>query len=216
MKNLFLVFTFLISVGIAAQEKVEEVKLWTIYPGYVVTLDNDTTSGYIELSNKVENQKKALFYDKPDDENYTRKYKANDIKGFKVGPRYYQSFIFSPIDASSGEHFFLRDIDGPISVYEWYYKQQDPTDENAMVDVDSVMGRNEENLDSQLIAIKMGEEPQQLNKLKFISNFKKNMSKYVEDYPELAAKITNGEEGYRYVNIMAIIKEYNEWYLANH
>ncbi len=215
MKRLLLTFTIFVSIGLMAQDEQEEVNLWTIYPGYIITHDNDTIHGYLELSNYVDNQKKVLFYESANDERYAKKYKAKEIKGYKVGPRSYESFRFWPKNESKGVHFFLKVLDGPVSLYELYYKPQDPTDESAMGDVDIVMGLNEKNLDTQLIAIKPGGEPVQLDKLKFFRNFKKNMSRYLADYPELAERIANKEEGYRYENLNEIIREYNEWYLAN-
>ncbi|WP_296296075.1 hypothetical protein [Lentimicrobium sp.] len=42
------------------------------------------------------------------------------------------------------------------------------------------------------------------------------MSKYLEDYPELSAKVAGKQEGYRAWDIEKIIREYNEWYTKNH
>ena len=50
---------------------------------------------------------------------------------------------------------------------------------------------------------------------KFLLKFAKNMSEYVKDYVELAQKIANKTEGYKNINIEAIIREYNDWYLSN-
>ena len=55
-----------------------------------------------------------------------------------------------------------------------------------------------------------------LNSLKMLTSFKKNMSKLVADNPELAKKIKNKQEGYRYANLEGVINEYNTWYLKNH
>jgi hypothetical protein len=222
MKKLILLPAILLSVCLIAQEDLEEVKLWTIYPGYVITHDNDTIHGFIKLNNLVDNQKKALFYNSPDDEKYAEKYKAKDIKAYMVGPRYYESFKFWPETEARGVHFFLKVLDGPISLYEWYYEPQSRTDERVKIDEDNVMNSkidlsfSEADLDTQLIGIKLGGEPEQLDKLKYVTNFKKNMSKYLEDYPELAEKIANKMEGYQFINLEEIIKEYNAWYLAKH
>ena len=51
--------------------------------------------------------------------------------------------------------------------------------------------------------------------LKFLLKFAKNMSEYVKDDVELAQKIANKTEGYKNINIEAIIREYNDWYLSN-
>ncbi|MCB2378659.1 hypothetical protein LGH70_13745 [Hymenobacter sp. BT635] len=41
------------------------------------------------------------------------------------------------------------------------------------------------------------------------SSFSKEMSQYLKDYPELAAKVLKGEKNYHYRNTLAIITEYN-------
>lgn len=220
MKKLLLLFALLIGGDLIAQEYQEEVKLWTIYPGYVITHDDDTIFGYIKLNNYVDNQQKALFYNNPDDEKYSVKYKPKDIKAYKVGPRYYESFKFWPETEDRGFHFFLRLIEGPISFYKWYYEPVEKSKQRVQVNDDGVitefdMSFSENKLSTELIAIKLGGEPEQLDKLKFVTNFKKNMSKYLEDYPELASKIANKEEGYSNADIEDIILEYNAWYLKN-
>lgn len=221
MKKLLLFILMLIGTGLMAQEDQEEVKLWTIYPGYVITHKNDTIRGYIKLNNFVNNQKKAFFYNHPDDEKCAEKYKPKDIKAYKVGPRYYESFKFWPETEARGLHFFLKVIDGPISVYKWYYEPVELSKERVKIDDDGRISNidlsfSEENLSTELIPVKPGGEPEKLKNLKYATNFKKNMSKYLEDYPELAAKIANKEDGYGIGNIEDIIREYNAWYLKNH
>ena len=44
--------------------------------------------------------------------------------------------------------------------------------------------------------------------------FPKKMSGYVSNYPELAKKITDKEKGYGALGLNAIVREYNEWYIA--
>jgi hypothetical protein len=134
MKKLLTVISILISCGLQAQQDQETVKLWTIYPGYVITNENDTIHGYIKLNNLIDNQRKALFYNSPDDENYAEKYKPKDIKAYKVGPRYYESFKFWPETEARGVHFFLKIIDGPLSYYKWYYESTEDSKKRIVVD----------------------------------------------------------------------------------
>jgi len=223
MKKLkFLPFVLVCCLLSAQNNNSEQVKLWTIYPGYVITHDNDTIHGYIKLNNYVDNQRRALFYNDPEDEKYAEKYKPKHISGYKVGPREYESFKFWPEKEANKVHFFLKVIDGPVSLYQWYYEPQSRTDERVKIDDDNVMNSeidlsfSEEDLSTELIAIKNGGKPQQLDNLKFLTNFKKNGSKYFSDYPELADKIANKEEGYHWENLKEIILEYNRWYIANH
>jgi hypothetical protein len=42
--------------------------------------------------------------------------------------------------------------------------------------------------------------------------FKKKMSEYLSDNPDLAIKISNKEPGYSHDELLKIIKEYNSWY----
>jgi hypothetical protein len=220
MKKLLLLLAMMISGGLMAQEDQKEVKLWTIYPGYVITHNDDTIHGYIKLNNFIDNQRNALFYNNPDDQKYAIRYKAKDIKAYKVGPRYYESFKFWPETEARGVHFFLKVIEGPVSFYKWYYEPVEQSKKRIQVDDEGIskidLSFNEANLSTEFIGIKLGSEPEQLDGLKFATNFKKNMSKYLEDYPELASKIANKEEGYRFGNIEDIILEYNTWYLKNH
>lgn len=45
--------------------------------------------------------------------------------------------------------------------------------------------------------------------------FKNQMSKFVEDHTEMAAKITAKEEGYKFLQYQKIVEEYNGWYEQN-
>ncbi|GAP42640.1 hypothetical protein TBC1_11772 [Lentimicrobium saccharophilum] len=213
-----LLFTILICTNLPAQQKGDTVRLWTIYPGYVITLENDTIHGFIKLNNYIDNQRKALFYNNPDDEEYAVRYKPKDIKAYKVGPRYYESFKFWPETAARGVHFFLRLIEGPVTYYKWYYESPEDSKKRIVVDEEKQkitkidLSFSEEKLYTESICIKNGGEPEKLSTL----NFKKTMSKYLEDYPELSAKVAGKQEGYRAWDIEKIIREYNEWYTKNH
>ena len=218
MKKLLTVFSILITFGLQAQQDQEAVKLWTIYPGYVITHENDTIHGYIKLNNLIDNQRKALFYNSPEDKEYAVKYKPKDIKAYKAGPRYYESFKYIPETTTSGVHFFLKIIDGPIKYYIWYFESPEDSKKRIVMDEEEQkitkidLSFSEAKLYTESIGIKNGGEPEKLSTL----NFKKTMSKYLEDYPELSAKVSGKQEGYRAWDIEKIIREYNEWYIKNH
>jgi len=197
------------------------VSLWTIYPGYVITHEDDTICGYLKLSNLVANQHKLFFYNNPDDEEYAEKYKPKEIKGYKVGTRIYKSFKYWPTGETNSYHFFLEVIDGPISLYQWYYEPESRTSERVKIDEDNVLNSeidlsfSENDLTKEQIIIKLDNKPINFSALKFITNFKKNMSKLVEDNEELSRKIANREEGYQLQDDQKIILEYNVWYFEN-
>jgi len=74
----------------------------------------------------------------------------------------------------------------------------------------------EDELKEQLLGCRNGEELQDFGSLPYLMKFKKSMSEYLSDCPEIANKIAGKEEGYVYGNLEKIIVEYNDWYLKNH
>ncbi len=197
-----------------AQEDTTQVKLWTIYPGYVITLDDDTVHGYLLLKNKISNQEKVFFFDSEDAEEPIAKYKPKDIRAYKVANRNYKTLKFSAEYTTAKYHFFLKEIDGPISMYCWYYDDK----ERVKIDEDDIWNStidfsfNENELSIQKIGVKFGGEPVDFGDLKFLLKFKKSMSEYVSDYSGLSQKIANKQEGYKYIDLEKVIKEYNFWY----
>lgn len=201
--------------SVFSQDTTQTIKMWTIYPGYVITHEDDTIVGYIKINNLADNQDKALFYKNADDPKFTKKYRPKDIKAYKVGPRFYESFKFWPAGgAANTYHFFLKVIDGPINYYIWYYEPESRTKERFKVDDDGVkidLSFKESDLYSQEIVKKLDKKPEKIG-----LNFKKFMSKLVEDDKELADKILRKEEGYTFGNYENIINEYNTWYATTH
>ncbi|MBN2173267.1 MAG: hypothetical protein JW731_03995 [Bacteroidales bacterium] len=220
----FIIFYFGLFSGtfLFAQTRYESVQLWTNYPGYIVTWENDTVYGFIKLSNLVNNQKKAMFYKNADDADPVEKYKPKDIKAFKVGPREYESYKYHVTNETKGFHFFLKVIEGPICMFKWYFEPESRQQERVEIDEDDVLNSkidlsfNEADLSSNDFMKKQDGEFVCLSSLKFGTNFKKNMSEYVSDFPELAEKIASKEEGYRSIDREKIILEYNEWFLKSH
>ena len=204
-----------------------QVKLWSLYPGYVVTQNGDTLNGYLLLKNLAANQDKVFFYDHPEDKKYSVKYKPKDLKAYKVGPRYYESRKFKPPATASANdartyHFILKVIDGPFSLYRWYYETLEQSKARLKIDSDQPLtgtvdlSFSEKDLQTHNYCVTPEGEFVDLSSLKMLTNFKKNMSKLVADDAELAGKIRNKEEGYGYYNIDRIIREYNAWYLKHH
>jgi hypothetical protein len=48
-----------------------------------------------------------------------------------------------------------------------------------------------------------------------VMGYKKKMSSFISDYPELAVKVTNGEKGYGFINYLNVVDEYNAWFEKN-
>jgi hypothetical protein len=204
-----------------------KVKLWTVYPGYIVKKNNDTVNGYLLLKNLVANQDKVFFYNTPDgDKKDAIKYKPKEIKAYKAGPRFYESFKFNPgvssysTNDANTYHFVIKTLDGPITLYKWYYETVQRSEERIKTDKDKPLNTkidlsfNEDELKS----ITLGKMPdgKLVNFDKMLIGFKKKMSKLVADYPELSKKIAEKQSGYRWNDIEKIVAEYNEWYNGNH
>ena len=229
MKRFVLAFVLISAVQLVSGQQKERVKLWTLYPGYIVTKDNDTIKGYLMLKNLINNQDKVFFYkNKNTPKEDAVKYKPKDIKAYKAGPRYYESFKFKPsvstysANDAKTYHFVLRVVDGPFSLYRWYYETVEKSKERVKVDTEHPLSSkvdlsfNEDELKYITLGRKAGGEIVDFNSMKMLMGFKKNMSKLVADYPELAGKIAKKKEGYQHQDIEKIVKEYNEWYVKDH
>ncbi|MCB2220519.1 MAG: hypothetical protein KQI35_09000 [Bacteroidetes bacterium] len=216
----FSIMMLLFSSPAQSQTDSSKVKLWTNYPGYIITWEDDTIKGYIRLNNLVDNQEKALYFKNKDDKKWTEKYRPKDIKAYKVGPRFYESIKFHVMGETKGYHFFLRQIRGPITVYEWYREPERRTEERVVLDDEDILNSqidlsfSESDLTATTYFRKLDGDLENLSALKYLTNFKKNMAKLVSDYPELTQKIAREEEGYTFGNQEKIIREYNDWYLS--
>jgi hypothetical protein len=203
-------------------DSIMEVKLWTKYPGFVITKKGDTIKGYLMLKNLISNQDKVFFYKTENtDKKEAVKYKPKDLLAYKVGPRYYESFKFWPSEPTyvtnntRGYHFILRIIDGPISLYRWYYEPVSVSEQRVHISFENPASTHvdlsfyEGNLYNVPLVKKYDKDIIFLK-----SGFRKNMLKLVSDYPELAKKIENKVYGWDDLDI--IVREYNEWFLKNH
>jgi hypothetical protein len=161
----------------------------------------------------------TFYYDAPDNREERIKYKAKELRGYKVGNREYESVKCPGMYSTHPYNFFMRKITGPINYYEWFY---DPDQSKlsatdiSLRDIADAMLFEESELSTQQLCRKLDEDMVDLGQLKYLLNFDKNMSKLVIDYPELAEKIRNKVEGYKWINVKEIIREYNSWYLENH
>jgi hypothetical protein len=201
-----------------AQQDSSAVRLWTLYPGYVITNSGDTVHGYLMLKNLINNQGKVFFFNDSTQEDYTVKYKPGDIKAYKVGPRFYETLKFPVTNTTRTRSFFLRAIDGPITLYKSYFddKERVKIDEDDIWNSKIDLSFSESELKENLLGRKLGAEIVDFGSFSFLLKFKKTMAEYVSDYPDLAKKIANKEKGYEWADLEKVIREYNSWYLKNH
>jgi hypothetical protein len=216
---LLIIFICLLHVTCYAQESQPEPERGSVLPGFIITLQGDTVQGYLLNINLWLNQKMTFFYTDPDDRKGRIKYTPKEIMAYQVGPRYYESMKHSFSYSTRSQNFILRKIDGPIKYYVWYYDPDQAKlaawDKMALDDLEKAILFEENELSQEDFARKGKEETLTAFSFKFLVKFAKNMSEFVKDDVELAKKIAAKTPGYQNINIEAIIREYNDWYLNN-
>lgn len=172
-------------------------KVGKIYPGYYVTNTGDTVEGYFYHGNQVENQRTCKYYKNEMDTKPSGTYKPEDIKAYKVADKVYRSINYSGGLFAKPLRFNLVVNDGAITEFIFY-------SEDGTTDTKSVLHKPHDPENSQPVEFSS-----------FTLKFAKKMSEYVADYTELSKKIAEKADGYGYLKIYEIIKEYNEWYANN-
>jgi hypothetical protein len=195
-----------------SQETEDTVKLWTKYPGYIVTHSSDTVRGYLLLKNKISNQAKVFFFENPDDEKPSKEYKSRDIKAYTVASRHYESVKHSPEYTTMRQCFLLRTIDGPLKLFVSYYddKKRVEINENDIWKSKIDFSFSEDELTERYYGSMNGDELEDFNAFAYLLKFHKTMSAYLKDCPETANKIASKEKGYLYTDLKKIIAEYNQ------
>jgi hypothetical protein len=188
------------------------------YPGYIIKLDGDTVHGFLKADNRCSlgglgnsNQNTAEFYLNENDKKPVDKYKPDEIKGYKIADKVYESINYSG-GLLKKPNFNLVVEDGAIRLYEWY-----STVENYM----SIQRQSGEDwksydarrFDTKLIVAKDPKEPIEYGSLGM--SFAKKMPELISDNAEMAEKVANKEKGYKFLNMFEVIKEYNAWKAAN-
>lgn len=209
---LLIVFCQMLTNVAQSQETQDTIKLWTKYPGYIVTHSNDTVRGYLLLKNKISNQAKVFFFDNPDDEKPSKEYKSRDIKAYTVANRYYESVKHSPKYTTMRYCFLLRTIDGPLQLFVSYFddKKRIEINENDIWKSKIDLSFSEDELKERHFGSMNGSELEDFNSFAYLLKFHKTMSAYLKDCPDIANKIATKEKGYLYADLQKIITEYNQ------
>ena len=140
-------------------------------------------------------QSAIVFATDPKSRKTRVKYKAKDLKGFRVADSEWQSIVFKDLIGPKQTMFMQLDQDGFIKLYLYY-----PNMSNAKDDAQVVIKKGDENA---------------FNQGTFITGFHKKMSELVSEHEALAAKVKNKEKGYKLLQLYDIIDEYNKWYAEN-
>ena len=194
MKFSFFAVMTAILFSISTQLEAQDYVVGQLYEGYVVKEDGSRVQGFIRYGTLEQNRGLCEFYTDKNNRKTRSKYKVKDIAGYKVGSEEYISVDFRSV---MKQRLFAKvESKGHIMVLA----VAEPSSENPGT-YEYVMG------------LKKGDEDA-IGTARFV-RFAKQMSEYIADYEELATKVANKESGYRLLNMMTIIEEYNAWYAAN-
>lgn len=183
-------------------------KYGEIYPGYIVDSKGNKTEGFIKYQNRYSLQNNILFYTDKDDRKSKKKYKAEDLKEYKVADKLYHVIHYSGGLLKKPLRGNLVVNEDCISEYVWYDR-----DENYST-MRKQSGETQEEFLNRLyppttLFLKDGEEEVRTI-ASFALKFSKKMSEWIGDNLDLAGKVAAKEKGYKVLNLLQIIDEYNE------
>ncbi len=210
MKHLILVLALLTStLGIAQiDDNWEDVS--ERLPGYIITKKGEKVEGYLKRFLKIKSQRKVKFFKTLDAKPVV--YRAKDLKAYQIAEDYYEVHPYEGLTGKT-KVFLLRTVDGKIDLFEYYIRVEDDQGKELTL---SKKGNKEISLDfdgskiqTEVLAVKDDKDYLKFASTKLLFSFKKVMSKYVADYPELAKKIKDKKKGYKVLSILKIVDEYN-------
>jgi hypothetical protein len=188
------------------------------YPGYIIQPSGDTVKGFLEAKMRCaiggvgnSNQNLAEFYLNENDKKPTAKYKPEDIKGYMIADKVYESIAYSG-GMLKKANFNLVITDGAIRIYEWYSTREG----FALIQQQSgedLKAYDARRFDTKTIIAKGGVDPIEYGILGM--QFAKKMPPLIADNKEMAEKVANKEDGYKFLQMFAVIEEYNKWKAEN-
>jgi hypothetical protein len=175
-----------------------------LYPGYIVK-DGEKIEGFVQYTNRHDLQSTVVFYTDKNDRKSKTKYKSKDLTEYKMADKVYHVINYTGglLSKPLGGNLLIQD--GCIKKYVYYSKDTDVTTRNAGETQEEYMNRR---YPSTVLYMKDGDEkPQTVAKLGM--GFAKQAPEWLADQPELAQKIANKEKGYKFINMDAVVEEYN-------
>lgn len=184
------------------------------YPGYVITNEGDTVNGFIKAQMRCaiagvgnSNQNEVEFFTHEEDKKATVKYKPDDIKGYKIADKVYESISYSG-GLMKKSNFNLVITDGAIRVYEWYSTKEGFSMINQQSG-ESWKDYDARRFDTKTIIAKDPSAPMEHSTLGL--SWAKKMPDLISDNADMAKKVANKESGYKFINMFEVIDEYNKW-----
>lgn len=199
-------FFFLLSFSAVAQE----LKHDTRYPGYFINAKYDTIRGFILVTNKHDNQKIGEYTNDAKGQKIKIHLLPNEIHGFKVQDRIYTSLLYGDPDPLA-YHFLLTLDEGYLKLYQYFFLPPDLY-VNQGNSTRLATGYDEQYLQFEFVIIKKDNSQIVISSQ---SMLQKKAGDLFGDNEELLKKIEGKEKGYKFNDLPAIMKEYNEWKLKS-
>ncbi len=154
--------------------------------GYIISNQNDTIRGKIKYTTPALRSSKVIFVKNGDEERLT--YKPFQIKGYYVENTVYDSKIYDvDLALSYGYGVFMeRRNNGIVKLYYYWNTDKERGFTQTFIENDG----------------------DYLLEVDFVG-FKRQMTRYFEDFPKLQSKIKQGT--YKKKDLEQIVAEYNEW-----
>lgn len=181
------------------------------FPGWYVTLEDDTVKGYIYLSNQIDNQVLFKYATRRSPALNEKTFEATAVKGYRVKDRVYESLLIET-DKGSSAAFVRRMETGRLNLFAWY----DLPDNGSMHDGshNRPVTVNDEKFHEMAFMLRIGNgKPMPAPAA---ADFAEVMSAVVADNPDLSNSIARKLKGYRYGDLLNIVQQYNAWFLTQH
>lgn len=193
-----------------AQDTVPSLTEEALYPGCIISPENDTVSGYLFYKSLLHNQTQAIFYDSVSGSQHVRTFRPDEINGYILSGMLYHSVPFSGRYSARKTTFMHCLVEGSVSLYKWYFhEKQQYFESNAIWDYTSSY---DPSFQTQLFVHRKGEKPLELSAYRSPHRFHVRLSTYLKDDPGLAEKIRSKTPGFRFEDLHSIIRDYNDGY----
>ncbi|HEV8514962.1 MAG TPA: hypothetical protein VGQ59_16875 [Cyclobacteriaceae bacterium] len=182
------VFVVLFSLFFLAQLKAQETGYQI---GYIVTNENDTIKGMVKNKNLAPYRVLTEIKFKKNNDGKMEIFSPVQLKGFQIGPAKYLS-VDLKMNGFNEKSFVEVIVEGYLNYYE--------LESSAFGAGKSV---------TYVILQRKGEKKQvYYSKSDLLFNFKKTLTEYLKDMPNLCEKINDGT--YKKKDIEKIVNEYNQ------
>ncbi|MEO6166725.1 MAG: hypothetical protein ABIO46_06370 [Chitinophagales bacterium] len=179
------------------------------FPGWYITLQNDTVKGYIYLSNQIDNQMLFKYATKRTPTMDEKTFEAAAVKGYLVKDRVYESV---PIESTKSSSLaFARRIEtGRLNLFAWYNIPNYGTMHDGGYDRPFTV--NDEKFHESVFILKIGNGKPVL--APSAKDFAEVMSTVVADNKDLSNRIAQKLKGYRSGDLLNIVQQYNSWFIT--